>query len=155
MLIFPERSYVILGAVKDFSDALIAFCYDRQVDCNPLAAPAYFSALKDIASMRMSEALETKAVILESQGQVAQKDIDNAYTYFGIDPAHATFILEDHILDSYRARLHDLDANQQSTAKENLRIIAQSIDSDKLKAAILQSKPCPECLHRNISDFST
>jgi len=104
--------------------------------------------------MRMSEVLDTKAVILESQGQVAQKDIDNAYAYFGIDPAHATFILEDHILDTYRARLLDLDLIEQSTAKENLRIIAHSIDSDKLRAAISQSKSCSICLHCEVSNLS-
>lgn len=89
--------------------------------------------------MRNSEALETKAVILESQGQVAQKDIDNAYRYFGFEPSHAPFLNDNHILETYRARLPDLGSNEQTVAKDNLRRIANVTNSEILKSIVSRS----------------
>ena len=57
----------------DFSDDLIAFCYDRQDNCDPVNGSYYFDCLQDIAKGRESESLQMKATMLASQGVVGQK----------------------------------------------------------------------------------
>lgn len=68
-----QRHYITLGAVADFSDELIDFCYNRQSQCDPVQTSHYFDCLQSIANARSSESLQIKASMLESEGVVGQK----------------------------------------------------------------------------------
>lgn len=65
--------FASLGALGDFSDNLISFCYDRQTDCDPENIPYYFDCLQDIANGRQSETLIIKASTLASQDVIGRK----------------------------------------------------------------------------------
>jgi len=60
--------YASLGAMREFSDDLIVFAFDRQCDCDPLTSPYYFDCLRGIAQGRQSDTLNTRVAIAASQG---------------------------------------------------------------------------------------
>lgn len=70
--------FASLGALGDFSDNSIAFCYDRQTFCDPENIPYYFDCLQDIANGRQSETLIIKASTLASQDVIGRKVCDKS-----------------------------------------------------------------------------
>lgn len=103
---------------------------------DPVDAARYFQALKEVASERRSELLETKAVLLESQGQMSAKDIDDAYRHLGFDPAHATVLTNDHIISSYQSRLRDVGQAEQARLRESLKIVGDARHSEVIKQCL-------------------
>ncbi|KAI9666197.1 MAG: ubiquitin-specific protease ubp2 [Bathelium mastoideum] len=132
----PEHPYYAsLGAVADFSDNLILYSYDRQVECDVENSPYYFECLQDLATGRNSEALQTKVATLASQDQISRKDIAKAYQYFGVDKKHVEIISDDHILGLFQSRLPDIGPSQESEMREMLRTLARARRSKLLAQA--------------------
>lgn len=126
--------YAGLGALGDFSDELILFAYDRQVETDPRNAAYYFECLQDLAIGRKSPVLEEKVQILASQGQTNRKEVAKAYGYFGIDPLHSTHLTDEIIIGTFRARLQDISPTLEEETRNMLRIVGQARQS----SAILQ-----------------
>ncbi|KAI9717372.1 MAG: hypothetical protein M1812_004724 [Candelaria pacifica] len=129
--------YASLGAVGDFSDDLLIFAYDRQKLCDPDNAPYYLECLQDLGEDRKSEALQTKAVMMQSEGEISTKDIREAYRYFNLDPQSSS--LDDQtIIGVFQSRLSDAP-KQEADARLALRIIGQARGSEKIRHLALKS----------------
>lgn len=126
--------YASLGAVGDFSDALVLFAYSRQVEVDYANQPYYFECLQDLALGRKSEMLQMQVSLLASQGVTSKRDLDNAYRCFGIDPGHANVIGDDHIIGSFRARLSDISVSQAENARKQLRVLGDARNSEKIRS---------------------
>jgi len=96
----------------------------------------YFQALKEIASERRSEVLETKAVMLESEGQLSANDIDAAYRHLGVDPSHANVLADEHIISQYQSRLLDVSVEEQGRLKESLKTLGTARQSQLIKQSL-------------------
>ncbi|KAL9094849.1 MAG: hypothetical protein Q9165_002798 [Trypethelium subeluteriae] len=132
----PEHPYYAsLGAVADFSDNLILYSYDRQVECDGQNSPYYFECLQDLAAGRNSDALQTKVATLASQDQISRKDVTKAYKYFGIDENHLEIVTDDHILGLFQSRLPDIPYAQESEMRDMLRTLARARNSALLSNA--------------------
>lgn len=129
-----DRYYASLGALSSFSDDLLLFSYDRQVDSDPKNSSYYFECLQDLAKGRKSETLETKVMMLASQGQTNRKDVENAYAYFGIDPKHASELSDSLIIGQFKSRLQDISPAQEAETREMLRTIGQARHSSDILA---------------------
>ena len=125
-------SYRTLGTLSDYADNLIAFSYDRQTAIDPQNGPIYLQCLKDIASERGSEVLQTKFVTLESQGHLSQSSIVEAYNYFNINPDHASRLNDNHILDLFRSRVPDVGSKELIRMKMALRTLGEARQSQLL-----------------------
>lgn len=153
-----SRYYASLGATSDFADSLLIFAYDRQTACDPRNAPYYLECLQDLAQGRKSEVLETKAVLMESEGQISRKDIEKAYQFFGMDP-RARELDDDSIIGSFRSRVGDAP-KQEAEARRELGIIGLERKSDKIQyeAANCERRPFTSsttlCLHYEIVTVS-
>ncbi|KAJ9647333.1 ubiquitin-specific protease ubp2 [Coniosporium tulheliwenetii] len=129
----PEHPYYAsLGALSDFSDNLLAFAYDRQVQCDPINAPYYFECLEDLSRGRNSETLNMKVAMLSSEGKISRKDVSNAYAYFNIEMSHVPHISDDHIIGQFQSRLSDIAASQAPEMRRQLRIIGEARGSSKI-----------------------
>lgn len=126
--------YASLGAVGDFADALVLFAFSRQVETDLASQSYYFECLQDLAVGRNSEMLQTQVSLMASRGVTSKRDLDTAYKSFGIDPAHARVIGDDHIIGSFRARLADISPAQADEARRQLRILGNARDSDRIRA---------------------
>lgn len=76
-----QRPYRRLGAVSSFPDELIAWTVDQQIELDWLKRPDYVQCLKEIAELRRSEDLQTKAAIAESLGSDTQSQQFSITTY--------------------------------------------------------------------------
>ena len=119
--------------MRDFSDELIAFAYDRQSACDPENGPYYFDCLSDLAIGRESEVLNLKASTLSSQGVVGRKAIDSAYRYLGFN-THDTFS-DQTIIDRYQSRLVDTGPSGQAELRDKLKTLATARQSSVLADA--------------------
>jgi hypothetical protein len=128
------RYYAGLGAVGDFSDALILFAYARQSAIDIDNRSYYYECLEDLAKGRKSEELDTQVAMLASQGFTSKRDIDQAYKYFGIDPAHAPQINDEHVKGVYKSRLGDEGLSSAPKTRKQLKIIAEARDSALLRS---------------------
>ncbi|KAL9048556.1 MAG: hypothetical protein Q9162_007663 [Coniocarpon cinnabarinum] len=135
-----SQAYAGLGALPDFSDRLVEFCADRQIMYDPDDVPKYFQNLRDIAASRQSEKLVAKASLLESQGFVAQAEVQQAYEFFGINVEEQESYPDQQLLDLYRSRIPDLGRDQRAAAKQALAKIAHLRNSNMLKNATADSK---------------
>lgn len=126
--------YASLGAVGDFADSLVLFAFSRQVETDLANQSYYFECLQDLAVGRNSEMLQTQVSLMASKGVTSKRDLDAAYKSFGIDPAHASVIGDDHIIGSFRARLSDISPVQAEEARRQLRILGNARDSDRIRA---------------------
>ncbi|KAF2868909.1 hypothetical protein BDV95DRAFT_106347 [Massariosphaeria phaeospora] len=124
--------YAGLGAVGDFSDALLMFAYSRQVAVDMDNTPYYFECLQDLSIGRASAELQTKVALLASNGQTNRREIAKAYRHFGIEPRHANTINEDHIIGSFRSRLSDESHNMVEETRKQLRIIGSARNSQRI-----------------------
>ncbi|KAF2707431.1 cysteine proteinase [Pleomassaria siparia CBS 279.74] len=125
--------YAGLGAVGDFSDALLTYAYTMQVLVDLINAPYYFECLQDIAIGRKSEELELTVLKLASTGQTNRHEVISAYKYLGIDPAHAPVLGDDHIVGIFRSRLLDIGPAAAEESRRQLRIIGNARGSDVIK----------------------
>ena len=123
--------YAGLGAVKDFSDALIAFAYERQRNSDPQNSPYYLECLQGIAQGRESVDLQEKSVMAISMGEHTLKDIENAYKFFTISSDTAGG--DDHIIGLYKSRI-EVAPRQKEEARQCLLIIGQARQSEKIQA---------------------
>jgi len=123
--------YAGLGAVNDFSDALIAFAYERQRNSDPGNSPYYLECLQGIASGRNSADLQEKSVIAISMGEHTLKDIENAYKFFAISSDTAGG--DDHIIGLYESRIEAAPLYKED-ARQCLLIIGQARQSEKIQA---------------------
>lgn len=122
--------YAGLGALRHFSDDLIIFAYDRQVECDPQNASYYFECLEGIAKGRESEVLQVKVATLMSAGQTNRRQVDEAYRYLGLDPSE--FVTDDYIIGVFKSRLSDISPTQETEMREMLRILGQARGSGAL-----------------------
>jgi ubiquitin carboxyl-terminal hydrolase 25/28 len=123
--------YAGLGAVNDFSDALIAFAYERQRDSDPQNSPYYLECLQGIGQGRGSVDLQEKSVMAISIGEHTLKDIENAYKFFTISPD--TNSGDDHIIGLYKSRI-EAAPRQKEEARQCLLIIGQARQSETIQA---------------------
>lgn len=135
--------YIHLGALPDFSDGLIEFCYSRQTLCDPEKIPMYFQCLREIASARQSDTLQLRATMLESRGVVSQNMINEAYQYFNIQLDHANVVTDNMIIDRYNARLPDVGPDERVRAKHMLKLLADARNSQAMRDASSDSKSLP------------
>ncbi|KAK9465844.1 hypothetical protein V1512DRAFT_276956 [Lipomyces arxii] len=123
-----------LGAVPDFSDALLLQTFDRQNACDPSNAQYYLECLREISTTRQSEELQIRVVELQSMGALTRDDLKNAYKEIGIDDPEA--VNDDSlILGIFKARLQDSPGRALSM-KAALKIVAETRDSEVLRAYI-------------------
>lgn len=138
------RYYASLGATSELSDSLLVFAYERQTSCDPDNAPYYLECLQDLAKGRKSEVLETKAVLMESEGQTSRKDIHSAYRYFGMDP-RARDLDDDTIIGNFRSRVGDAP-RQESEMRRALGIIGLDRKSEKIRSEAANCEILPATL---------
>ncbi|KAF2500070.1 cysteine proteinase [Lophium mytilinum] len=124
--------YAGLGAVGDFSDALLLFAYSRQVGTDPVNSPYYFECLKDLAIGRKSSMLEEKVQMLASEGQTSRKEIAAAYAYFNIDTKHVSLLSDDVIIGTFKSRMQDMAVVHEEETRQMLRVIGYARGSPKI-----------------------
>ena len=131
LTIEPHPYYASLGVVDDFSDELLLWAYDRQCACDPTNKPYYLDCLQGLAGGRESADLNIRVAMAISAGEYGLHDIEEAYRYFTLDPN--VYLTDDHIIGCYNSRI-DSAPRQKDEARENLRKIARSRNSDKIEA---------------------
>ncbi|KAF2130143.1 ubiquitin C-terminal hydrolase-like protein [Dothidotthia symphoricarpi CBS 119687] len=131
--------YASLGAVGDFSDPLILFAYSRQSATDLSNISYYYECIQDLAMGRDSDFLQTQVAILASEGLVSRREAYAAYRYFGIEPAHANAINDDHIIGVFKSRLSDISPSLVEEARKQLRIIGDVRDSALIRAEAADS----------------
>jgi ubiquitin carboxyl-terminal hydrolase 25/28 len=94
----------------------------------------YYECLQDLAVGRKSEALEMQVAMLGSQGLTSRREVDAAYQYFGIEPAHGVLINDEHIIGVFKSRLSDTGPSQVDEARRQLRVIGDARNSDMIRA---------------------
>ncbi|KAJ8610423.1 hypothetical protein MRB53_038585 [Persea americana] len=127
-----------LGAVSDFADSLIAFCYDRQALCDVEEQSYYFDCLREIATSRNSEELDMKATMLMSQGIVSRRDLVEAYTFFNL-PLGGGAADDERIMNLYQAQSGDLGPEASEKARNMLLRIGNARGSQLLINAAQQT----------------
>ncbi|KAF1843760.1 ubiquitin C-terminal hydrolase-like protein [Cucurbitaria berberidis CBS 394.84] len=125
--------YAGLGAVGDFSDALVLFAFSRQAEQDMVNQFYYFECLKDIALGRKSDDLGTQVAVLASKGLTTKTALEFAYQYFNIDPSHAGVISDEHIIGCFKALLPDISSSQADEARKQLRVLGDARNSDKIR----------------------
>lgn len=128
------RCYAGLGAVGDFSDALILFAFARQTAVDLENRSYYYECLQDLAIGRKSEELEMQVAFAGSRGFTSRKEVEGAYRYFGIEPAHALHINDEHIIGTFKSRLSDMSPSLAEETRRQLRIIGDARDSATIRA---------------------
>jgi ubiquitin carboxyl-terminal hydrolase 25/28 len=99
----------------------------------------YFECLQDLAGGRQSEILAMQVAVLASQGVTSKRDLERAYQYFNIDPAHASILSDEHIIGCFRSRLSDISPLQADEARKQLRILGDVRNSDRIRAEAADS----------------
>ncbi|KAH8727110.1 hypothetical protein GQ44DRAFT_612430 [Phaeosphaeriaceae sp. PMI808] len=126
--------YASLGAVGDFSDALILFAFAQQTAVDVESRSYYYECLQDLAVGRKSEELEMQVAVLGSQGFTTRREVDAAYQYFGIEPLHAAHLNDDHIIGTFKSRLSDMSPSLAEETRRQLRIIGAARGSQAINA---------------------
>ncbi|EME77564.1 uncharacterized protein MYCFIDRAFT_114189, partial [Pseudocercospora fijiensis CIRAD86] len=133
-----SRFYASLGALPDFGDRLIEFCFDRQCMCDPERRPYYFECLQVITDSRTnSESLQLKVATMSSQDLISRRDLTAAYRYLDIEPgAHVD---DERIINLFHSRQSDLGKQAQEEARQALYKIGVSRGSQRLINASKQT----------------
>ncbi|KAH3910600.1 hypothetical protein HBH56_143770 [Parastagonospora nodorum] len=126
--------YAALGAVGDFSDALILFAFAQQIVVDVESRSYYYECLQDLAVGRKSEELQIQVATYGSQGFTSRRELDAAYKSFGIEPAHAKHLNDEHIIGTFRSRLSDISPHMAEDARRQLRIIGDARNSETIRA---------------------
>ena len=127
-----RRSFTTIGALPDFSDELVLYCFGRVIMLDPDRRATHFQCLRDIATSRDSEALTQRISLLELQGFVGQAEVEEAFEYFGIRDEKQSIISDEQLLGEYRSRLYDIGKNEEVRAKQALSTIAKARNSGLL-----------------------
>jgi ubiquitin carboxyl-terminal hydrolase 25/28 len=94
----------------------------------------YYECLQDLAVGRKSETLEMQVAMLGSQGFTSRREVDAGYRYFGIEPAHASLINDEHIIGVFKSRLSDTSPSMADEPRRMLRIIGDARYSASIRA---------------------
>jgi ubiquitin carboxyl-terminal hydrolase 25/28 len=94
----------------------------------------YFECIADLARGRQSEELNMVVATLSSRGCIAKSEVDGAYRYFNIDPAHSMHINDEHVVGTYKSYLADVSPSLAEEARRQLRIISDARDSAVIRA---------------------
>ena len=132
------RFYAGLGTIEDFHDDLIIFAYDRQIECDANNTPYYLECLQGIAGGRESEDLQTKVAIEASGDKISFKDVRSAYKELGL--AFDGNYDDDTIIGTFNSRVADAP-KQEPQMRRALRIIGQSMSSQKIQIVASQGNP--------------
>lgn len=132
--------YAGLGALPDFSDALVLYAFDRQMAFDQQQSPYYYDCLSLIAEKRNSESINIEIATMASQGFISRKDVEKAYNYFTIDPQQAPHMEDRHILGLFQSRLESAPAYQEAEIRRQLHIIGRARGSNMLTDAASNSK---------------
>ncbi|KAK4981393.1 ubiquitin-specific protease ubp2 [Elasticomyces elasticus] len=114
-----------LGALPDFSDALIEYAFDRQFECDPINQGYYFDCLDALAQSRNGDVLDLKVSTLRSLGHVNSNEISKAYKGIGIDMNQNGVLTDRVIIDRFNARLSASPAHQENELRDMLRTIGR------------------------------
>ena len=133
------RFFNSLGALPDFSDSLIEYCYDRQTSCDTERQAYYFECLQVITEDRGTELLEMKVATLQSQDKVSRRDITAAYRYLNIPPGDAKNIADERLRELFQAQQSDLGLVAQEEARAHLYKLGVARRSSLLINASRQS----------------
>ncbi|KAK3677353.1 ubiquitin-specific protease ubp2 [Recurvomyces mirabilis] len=132
--------FASLGVLPDFSDSLIEFAFDRQLDCDPERQAYYYECLQIISESRHTEQLQTKVVLLQSEGLVSRRDLAAAYLSLGLQrPTGEQIVSEQHILSSFQARQANVSPATAAELRQALYKIGQHRDSKMLMNASQQT----------------
>lgn len=132
-----SRYYASLGAVADFADRLIEFCFNRQCLCDPERRPYYFECLQVITESRpSSESLQLKVATMSSQELISRRDLTAAYRHLDISPSEAD---DDRIVNLFHSRQSDLGKQAQEDARAALYKIGVARGSQRLINASRQT----------------
>lgn len=99
----------------------------------------YYECIQDLAVGRESDFLQTQVAILASQGLVSRREAQAAYRYFGIDPAHANAINDEHIIGVFKSRLSDISPSLVEEARKQLRVIGDARGSALIRGEAADS----------------
>jgi ubiquitin carboxyl-terminal hydrolase 25/28 len=127
------RYYASLGAVGDFTDSLIHFAFRRQCIVDKANAPYYLECLQDLAVGRNSDKLQMEVATLASQGIPNRRDLDAAYRYIGMEPAHGSSLSDEFIINQVRARLPDISQPEREELRRQLRIVGDARNSEAMR----------------------
>lgn len=129
-----ENAFAGLGALPDFADGLIEFSFSRQSDCDPDNAAYYIDCLSEVFQQRpQSEVLGTALAILKSAGQHGSKDIEAAFAYFNLSKHQSHMLNEDYVIGVFNSRISDSGPTTHAEARENLRLIGEHLNSQKIR----------------------
>jgi ubiquitin carboxyl-terminal hydrolase 25/28 len=129
-----ETWYGGLGALGDFSDTLLRFAFDRQVEFDYYGMPFYFDCFTAIADKRGTEAMIMEKVMLVSANYYyGREEIAKAYQYFTIDPRLAHTLTDDQIRGQFETRLSSSGIWQNQEIRDKLKIIAHARRSKELE----------------------
>jgi len=138
-----DEFYSGLGAMPDFSDSLLEFCFRQQVANYPQSSAYFFDCLSGIAQKRNTEELSMAVAMLASEGYVTQEEVLQAYRYLGFRADAALTISDDQVLGSFNSRLENSPRHQESDLREKLRIIGRARGSSDLVSAADNGKSNP------------
>ena len=134
-----NRFFNSLGALPDFADSLIEFCYDRQVLCDPERTPYYFECLQVITAGRNSEQLHMKVAMLESENTLSRRDVNAAFSAFNITFQERNTLSDQEIVDRFQSYLSDQAPPAQQRSREHLYKLGAHRNSSVLINASRQS----------------
>jgi ubiquitin carboxyl-terminal hydrolase 25/28 len=130
-----DEYYLGLGAVPDFADSLVHFCFQRQIAHLADTSAYFFDCLSGIAQKRETDELEMAVGMLASEGYVSQEEVLQAYRYLGFRPDETLNISDDQVLGSFNSRLESSPRHQETELREKLLIIARARGSASLVSA--------------------
>ncbi|KAF2664959.1 cysteine proteinase [Microthyrium microscopicum] len=130
-----DEYFAGLGATQDFSDKLLKFCFNKQIEADPDHSSYYFDCLKGISEKRGTDDLNIIVGTLASEGYVSQQDVVKAYRYLGFQQSEIPSLVDDQILGSFNSRLESSPRHQESELRDKLRMIGVSRGSPSLTSA--------------------
>jgi len=123
------RRYANLGAIGDFSDDLIIWCFKRQIAVDKQNAPYYLECLMDFATGRKSEALEMAVATHRSEGYFSISDVRDAYKALNLDPDKE--YEPDIIIGNFRAHVSDAPRSE-AQMRQAVLMIGTSMNSQAI-----------------------
>lgn len=133
-----DARYASLGALKDFSNDLILFCYERQILCDPDERNYYVECLQEIGSWRTSDEITMKTKIAESEGLYSKRDLAEAYNAFHL-PYGGGGADDERILNLFQAQSSDLGQEAGTRARDMLYRLGMARQSRLLINAASQT----------------
>lgn len=126
--------FASLGALPNFTDALLQFAYDRQAICDPGGTGYYFECIQAISEYRGTEQLQIKVATLQSQDLVSRRDVRAAYRFLNAKEEDS----DEHIINAFSARQSSCGRQAQEENREALGKIGLARQSTRLIKASKQ-----------------